>query len=867
MQDNLIIKELFRFIFKYCRITYGYLKFTPIIIFFVLLLSSKSIHAQELGEVHGLITDQSGLPLPLVNISISTQSGGTISNVDGRYSLKIPANKEVIIGYSFMGFNTSRVKIIVKPGEKRLLNRQLTESSTMLPDFIIEDRQIRSSTLTPINPRLATTIPSAAGGLEALIKTFPGVSSNNELSSQYSVRGGNYDENLVYVNDVEIYKPFLVRSGQQEGLSFLNSDLVSSILFSAGGFDARYGDKMSSVLDIRYKRPTEFMGSVSASLLGASMHFEGSTKDRRLMYLFGFRNKSNQYILRGLETKGDYKPSFTDLQGMLTWEVSPKLEFSMFGNYARNFYSIIPSTRETSFGTVNDAMQLRVYFDGSETDRFINYMGAFTANYKPFEGLSLKMIVSSFQTIESETFDITGQYWIGNLETDLQSDNFGEMLESKGVGTYHNHARNYLDATVSAIEHRGTLIKDNSTFAWGVKFQHEIVNDRLNEWVMNDSAGFTLPLQQGSIGVPGNQSDIQLQDIVRTRTKLESNRFSAFIQDSWQVNGEAGDWSFTAGVRTNYWDVNNQWLLSPRGGISYKPAWDKDIVFKLSSGLYYQPPFYRELRNKQGNLNKDLKAQSSVHIVLGSDYNFLAWGRPFKLTTEAYYKYLTNLVPYDVDNVRIRYFAQNNAKGYATGLDFKVNGEFVKGVESWASLSFMRTREDLANDDYYDYYNDEGERIIPGYTTNNIAVDSLLNKQGFMARPTDQRISFGLFFQDYLPRNPTYKMHLNLLFGSGLPFSPPGAVKSRNKQRMPPFRRVDIGFSKQLVGSYRSRDKNKRAWLNRINDAWISLEVLNLLQVNNTISYNWVKDVNNRQYAVPNYLTPRQLNLKVVVNF
>lgn len=867
MQDNLIIKELLNFIFKCCRITYGYLKFAPIIIFLILLLPSKSIHAQELGEVHGLITDQSGLPLPLVNISISTQSGGTISNVDGRYSLKIPANKEVIIGYSFMGFNTSRVRVIVKPGEKRLLNRQLTESSTMLPDFIIEDRQIRSSTLTPINPRLATTIPSAAGGLEALIKTFPGVSSNNELSSQYSVRGGNYDENLVYVNDVEIYKPFLVRSGQQEGLSFLNSDLVSSILFSAGGFDARYGDKMSSVLDIRYKRPTEFMGSVSASLLGASMHFEGSTKDRRLMYLLGFRNKSNQYILRGLETKGDYKPSFTDLQGMLTWEVSPKLEFSMFGNYARNFYSIVPSTRETSFGTVNDAMQLRVYFDGSETDRFINYMGAFTANYKPIDGLSLKMIVSSFQTIESETFDITGQYWIGNLETDLQSDNFGEMLESKGVGTYHNHARNYLDATVSAIEHRGTLIKDNSTFAWGVKFQHEIVNDRLNEWVMNDSAGFTLPFQQGSIGVPGNQSDIQLQDIVRTRTKLESNRFSAFIQDSWQVNGEAGDWNFTAGVRTNYWDVNNQWLLSPRGGISYKPAWDKDIVFKLSSGLYYQPPFYRELRDKQGNLNRDLKAQSSVHIVLGSDYNFLAWGRPFKLTTEAYYKYLTNLVPYDVDNVRIRYFAQNNAKGYATGLDFKVNGEFVKGVESWASLSFMRTREDLANDDYYDYYNDEGERIIPGYTTNNIPVDSLLNEQGFMPRPTDQRISFGLFFQDYLPRNPTYKMHLNLLFGTGLPFSPPGAVKSRNKQRMPPFRRVDIGFSKQLVGSYRLRDKNKRAWLNRINDAWISLEVLNLLQVNNTISYNWVKDVNNRQYAVPNYLTPRQLNLKVVVNF
>ncbi|MGE5383300.1 MAG: TonB-dependent receptor [Omnitrophica WOR_2 bacterium] len=842
------------------------LPLTYIVLLF-LTLGALTSNAQEFGELYGVITDESGTPIPLANISISNQAGGTISRIDGTYQVKIPANKEVVISFSYVGYNTSNVKVRIKSGERKELNRRLSPSTTVLPSFVITDDKLRNSTLTPLDPRLAVTIPSPSGGLEALIKTFPGVTSNNELSSQYNVRGGNYDENLVYVNDVEIYKPFLVRSGQQEGLSFLNSDLVSSILFSAGGFDARYGDKMSSVLDIRYKRPTITTGSVTASLLGASMHLEGSTRDRKLMYLVGFRNKTNQYLLKSLETKGDYKPSFTDIQGMVIYEANQKLEFSVFGNYARNHYEIIPTSRETSFGTVNDALQLKVYFDGKETDRFINYMGAFTTHYKPNKDLSLKLIASSFQTIESETFDIIGQYWIGNLETDQSSENFGQIIEALGVGTYHNHARNYLDARVSSIEQRGILTKASSTLMWGLKYQLEQVNDRLNEWVMNDSAGFTLPSHYGVPGEVGNQSEITLQDIVKTSIKLNSSRISGFIQNSWDLGDNNGLWNLTVGIRGNYWDVNKQFLVSPRGSISYKPEWEKDVVFRFSTGLYYQPPFYRELRDKFGVLNKDLKAQSSIHFVFGSDYNFMAWGRPFKLTTEAYYKYLQNLVPYDVDNVRIRYFATNSAKGYAVGLDLKVNGEFVKGVESWASLSIMQTREDLKNDNYYDYYNDEGKKIIPGFTSNNIPVDSVLIKRGYMPRPTDQRISFGLFFQDYLPKNPTYKMHLSLLFGTGVPYSPPGTVRSRNMQRMPSFRRVDIGFSKQLLGATRYSEVNTRKTLKFINDAWISLEVLNLLQVNNTISYTWVKDVNNRQYAVPNYLTPRQLNIKLVVNF
>ncbi|MHC1775197.1 MAG: carboxypeptidase-like regulatory domain-containing protein [Lentimicrobium sp.] len=842
--------------------------FRLLFIILVQIFITTSLVAQDFAEVYGKITDSANQPVPLVNIALAGQPGGTVTKADGSYSLKVPANRDLSLLITFVGFNPEKVKLNLKNGERKEINRRLSESTTQLPDFVVEDKQIRSSNLNTIDPKLVARIPSASGGIEALVKTFAGVSSNNELSSQYSVRGGNYDENLVYVNDIEIYKPFLVKSGQQEGLSFLNSDLTASILFSAGGFEARYGDKLSSVLDIRYKRPTKTAGSVSLSLLGASMHIEGSSKDRRFMYLFGARQKSNQYILKSMETKGDYKPSFTDLQGMLIYELTPKLEFSVLGNFARNSYRFEPTTRQTSFGTINEALQLLVYFGGEEVDKYVNYMGAFTTTYKPLKDLSLKLILSSFQTNESETYDILGQYWIGQLETNQGSDAFGEVLETKGVGSYLDHARNYLDATVSSIEHRGTFEGATSITMWGIKFQHEIIADRLNEWSMNDSAGFTLPTHLGVPGQPGNQSDIVVQEVVKTRIDLSSNRFSGFLQESWEPESRAGKWGISLGARWNYWDLNKQFLFSPRGSVSYKPDWeDTDIVFRFSTGLYYQPPFYRELRNKEGEINPDLKAQTSIHFVAGSDLNFRAWGRPFKFVTEAYYKYLDNLVPYDIDNVRIRYFATNSAKGYAAGIDLKVNGEFVKGVESWASMSLMQTREDIDGDFYTDYYNDEGVRIIPGFTMNNVVVDSVVTENGYMPRPTDQLVTFGLFFQDYLPKNPTFKMNLSLMFGSGLPFSPPGTVRGRNAQRMPPFRRVDIGFSKQIVGGSGEENSTKSAFMRNIEDIWISLEVLNLLQVNNTISYTWVKDVNNRQYGVPNYMTPRQLNIRVSVNF
>jgi len=834
-----------------------------LIILPAILLLSPNIQAQGTGKLLGKITDAQGNPLEFVNIAISGSAAGASTDAKGNFELTIPANKDVSIIITSIGYDKETINLRLAPGEKRIIARSLRESTTVLADVVVEDQQLRTTNLTRINPKNAQIIPSVSGGIEALIKTLPGVSSNNELSSQYSVRGGNYDENLVYVNDIEIYRPSLVRSGQQEGLSFLNSDMVSSILFSAGGFDARYGDKMSSVLDIRYKRPTTFAGSFSASLLGASAHLEGASDNHRFTYLMGVRQKSNQYILGGLETKGEYRPSFTDVQGLVTYDLNEQVELSFLGNYARNVYNLIPETRETKFGTQDMPLRLTIYFDGKEADQFNNYMGAFSFTYKPRQNTQLRWTVSAFQSHESETYDIQGQYWIANLQNS-SSDSI-EVTETSGIGTFLNHARNYLDATVINAEHRGAISGSSNYLQWAVKYQHEIIDDKMNEWEMIDSAGYSIPYPGGIPGQPGYTGSLTLAESVLSKNFLSSNRYSGFMQNMFLLDGDSTHVSITAGLRANYWDVNKQLLISPRATFSYKPNWQKDILFRLSGGLYYQPPFYRELRDFEGNLNTSLKAQTSIHFVAGSDWNFLAWDRPFKFVTEIYYKYLDNLVPYEVDNVRIRYYAKNNAHGYATGIDMKVNGEFVKGIESWVSLSIMQTQEDIKDDFYYNYYNKADSLIVPGRTVDQAPVDSLIQYPGYIPRPTDQRVNFGLFFQDYLPRNPTYKMHLMLMFGSSLPFGAPGTPRYTQIFRMPPYRRVDIGFSKQI----KSEDSQLRPgnFINYFKTIWISAEIFNLLQVNNTVSYIWVKDFQNRQYAVPNYLTSRQLNIKLLVTF
>ncbi len=809
--------------------------------------------AQEATVKGYIFNKESKKALPDITIAVKGIPGFSNTDSTGKFSLNVPAERDIIIVVKNIGFKEVNLKRNYKAGSINELNVDLESNVNTLGTVQIEDKQARSSTLTRIDPKLLYTLPTT-GGFEAILKTLPGVSSNNELSSQYNVRGGNYDENLIYVNDIEIYRPFLVRSGQQEGLSFINADMVSSILFSAGGFDAKYGDKLSSVLDVQYRNPRTFGGTVQGSLLGGSVHLEGISKDARFSAIGGIRTRTNQYLLRTLDTQGDYKPFFADGQLLLNYDFTPEFSLQALGNYSRNRYNMVPQSRQTKFGTVNEALQLNVYFDGQEVNDFETYLGALTGIYKPNRDLKLKFITSAFRSYEFETYDVQGQYYIDQLETDLSKPNFGDVKFNRGVGTFLNHARNYLTSTVVNAEHKGFY--KNAT--WGAKFQHEIITDKLSEWQNIDSAGYSLP--------QSNLELLELKEVIKQKIDLESNRLMGYYQNHWSWQGkDTSEYRLTLGARTNYWTLNKQLLISPRGTFSVKPNWKRDFLFRFSSGIYSQPAFYRELRNFKGEINRNLKAQQSIHFVLGSDYNFKIWNRPFKLLTEVYYKQLNNLVPYEIDNVRIRYYAENLAKGYATGVDMKLNGEFINGIESWFSLSVMKTAEDINNDFYYAYYNSDNELIRPGITANAIATDSILFRPGFIRRPADQRVNVGMFFQDYVPKIPKLKMHLNLLYGTGFPFGPPSYERYKDTLKMPPYRRVDIGFSWQLI----SEDQKlpQKNLLHYFKSMWLSIEVFNLLAINNTISYLWIKDITDRQYAIPNYLTNRQVNVRLVTKF
>ena len=830
-----------------------------------LLIISSYVSAQQVGMITGKVNDEKNQPVEMVNVSILGHPGGTATAVDGSYSLQVPAATTLKILFSFIGFKTDTAIIKVNAGEKLRVNRTIISTATELGSVVIEDRQNRSTNLTRIDPHSVNALPSASGGIEALLKTMPGVVSNNELSSQYSVRGGNYDENLVYVNDIEVYRPFLVRSGQQEGLSFLNSDLVSSVLFSSGGFDARYGDKLSSVLDIKYKKPTKLAASASVSLLGASAHIEGTSPNKRFTYLTGARYKTNQYLLNSMDTKGSYSPVFLDLQSLFTYNLNEKLELSVLGYVSSNTYNLTPESRETKFGTLSTPLRLTIYFDGREADQYDSQLGAITLTQKVNKNFQVKWITSVYNSMETEAFDIQAQYYIALLENQPSSGDSIEVVETKGVGAYFNHARNQLHMNVLNAENRYSYSKGKSYALWGIKYQHEMIDDHISEWQLIDSAGFSIPNYPGTPGQPGNLTNFVLNYRLKTAANINSNRYTAFAQNTWTMNGDSTTMAFTAGIRFQYWDYNRQFIASPRFSLSYKPNWEKDIMLRFSAGYYYQPPFYRELRNLQGEINPDLLAQKSIQFVAGSDWNFMSWGRPFKFVTEIYYKHLTDLVPYQVDNVRIQYLGINGSKGFAYGIDMKVNGDFVKGVESWASLSLMKTSEDLYDDSYVEYYNASGQVIHDGFTVDNVRVDSATIYPGYIPRPTDQRVTFGLFFQDYLPMNPTFKMNLGLYFGSGLPTGAPNTPLYTHTHRLPPYRRVDVGLSKQIIGGEALRPKT--GFFKSFRTLWVTAEILNLLQVDNTISYTWVRDFNNNQYGVPNYLTPRQINIKIGAEF
>jgi hypothetical protein len=832
-------------------------------IFFFLVVNC-SIAFSQTATIYGTVRDSLNKPLFGASVSVFGKAIATTSDDKGKYTLKIPANQSQKIVFSYTGLQRDSVILTLKENEKVEINKSLRGNVSKLVEVKIEEQSLKTTNITKINPKVISVIPTPNRSVEDILKTLPGVSSANELSSTYSVRGGNYDENLIYVNDVEIYRPLLVRSGQQEGLSFINPDMVEGINFSAGGFDAVYGDKLSSVLDIRYRKPTRFAGTFGGSLLGANLELEGISKNKKWSAIGGIRYKSNAYLLNTLQTKGEYTPNFIDAQILTTFEASKKFSIDFLGNYSRNNYHLVPQSRETSFGTLNDAKQFTVYFEGQEADRYESYTAAVTSTYKPSDKLRLKLIASSYQTDERENFDILGQYYLDQLESDPGKANFGNVAFNLGVGSFLDHARNKLTANVYNAEHKGELINDKTLLQWGVKVQHEEINDKLNEWNYLDSAGFSIPSARDTTN--GQIPQITLNNVVNSKINLNSNRLMGYVQNTWQIT-DTTKIILTTGVRANYWDLNNQLVISPRMAVTYKPRWKKNLSLRFAAGYYYQPPFYRELRDLEGVVHTDLVAQQSIHLVLGSDLMFLWMGREFKLTTELFYKFLDDLIPYKVDNLRLRYLAKNDAVGYARGIDFRLFGDFVPGVESWASLSFLQTEENLTDDYYYTRYNAEGEEIIPGYTYDQKAVDSTRTEPGYIPRPTDQLVNFGLFFQDYLPKRPTYKMQLSLLFGTSLPFGPPGPDRYKDVLRMPTYRRVDIGFSKQIIGEDVKRPPNVKL-LRKFESVLITLEVFNLLDAQNVASYTWITDVTTaRHYAVPNYLTGRQLNVRLNFSF
>ncbi len=805
-------------------------------ILLTVLLLCTSVFAQRKIEITGTVFSSENTPLELVNVSIKGKAGGSTTNTNGEFSIFVNNTTPFTLIFSSIGYQQKEINIKNFSNAKNL-NIVLTPKQESIEEIDVKAKEQTNQNFTAIDSKIAANLPDATGGsIEALVKTQMGVTSNNELSSQYRVRGGNFDENLVYVNDIEVYRPFLVRAGQQEGLSFVNPELVSDIRFSAGGFDARYGDKMSSVLDIKYKRPTEFAGSASGSLLGANAHIEGANKSGKFTHITGIRYKTNKYLVGSMDVSGDYQPNFLDIQTYLTYRLNDKWRLGFLGNLSRNSYSFKPVDRETTFGTISEVKTLKIYFEGQEEDLFMTGFGAVSLDFSPNNNSNLKLVASGYRTSEDETYDILGQYWLQDLgEADENGDITYSEAEDIGVGSYLEHARNYLFGAITNIALRGNHRLGVNNIEWEAKYQHERFSDIINEWELRDSADYNIPL---------NEESLQLSYAYNDENNIESNRYTCFVQENRNFDLKNGALDIAIGIRANYWDFNDEFLLSPRFSLLYTPDWENDFRFKFASGIYYQSPFYKEYRSQGEGINKNIKAQQSIHYVTGFDYYFKAWERPFKFSTELYYKKMKHLIPYQIDNVRIRYSAKNNAKGYAAGLDMKVNGEFVKGIESWASLSVMQTEEDIKGDSYV---NSLGQTIYPGY----------------IPRPSDQRFNFSLMFQDYLRNNPSFKVNLNLIYGSGLPFGPPNSERYKATNRMPAYRRVDIGFSKELTGSQLHPDKKTGTFKN----IWIGLEVFNLFDIDNTISYFWVTDVNNTQYAVPNYLTSRRLNLKLITRF
>lgn len=798
----------------------------------------------QTGTIKGTVKDQNGKPIENVNIRYGTT--GTASNANGSYELTIPSGKIITVMFTHVAYDTIRKRIRVQKNRTVNFSPKLTERTEKIDQVVVKDNRDKVQGIDKIDTETAKELPSANAGIEGTLKNIGlGVSGNNELSTQYNVRGGNYDENLVYINGIEVYRPFLVRSGQQEGLSFVNANMTQNVRFSAGGFQAKYGDKLSSVLDITYKKPKEFGVMVDASLLGASATVEGQLSDK-LSAILGVRYRNNSLFVNSKDTETNFEPTFTDAQTYLSYQVSEKLNIDFLGTFSLNNYSYTPLTRRTNFGTIANTQALEVKYSGTEKDNYLTLFGALKATYKPTENTTIELITSTYNTQEEEYYDILGRYSIGQVNADFGSDNFGDVEITQSIGSQLDHARNDLDAAISNVQLRATIKKEDNIFELGAKYQIENIKDRIIEWEVIDSAGFSIRPPQL---LPRNDEPytpftgpLMPFTSIRAFNDVTSNRLTAFAQWSRKFDVDMHQLWVNAGVRLQNWSVKpqnatstSQTVVSPRVQVAFKPDWDKDMLFRFATGFYYQPPFYRELRNATGMVNPAVKAQRSIHFVLGNDYSFKLWDRPFKLVSEAYYKSLSDVNPFTVDNVQIRYNATNNAKAYAAGFDTRLNGEFVPGTESYITLGYLQTKENIDN-------------------------------KGYISRPTDQRVKVAILFQDYLPKNPNFKMYLNMVYNTGVPGgSPSYADPYVFQNRLKDYFRSDIGLSYVFV----DKDKQPSAeWQDAFKELSVGIELFNMFDVQNSITNTWVRDIAAQQYvAVPNYLSGRVLNVKLSARF
>jgi hypothetical protein len=853
---------------------------------FLVFISFYSLQSfAQIGKVYGYCYSSNKVPIYLLDVHYDTIHVKT--DKKGYFEIDVPLSQDVEIQF--------KKDSIVYLTKKVILSNQieLNLGKIKIPIRLIKgvtiQKEYEDPTLQTIKNLDLQKLP--VNSVERTLVYTTAASSNNELTSNYNVRGGSYDENLVYINGFLVNRPFITRAGQQEGMSIIYSSLVNDLKFSGGGFDARYGDKLSSVLDINYITPDSLNGSLSMSLLGIESHI-ASKINSKLDFIGGIRYRSNGYFLNALPTKGSYNPIFYDGQFLTNYSISSKLTWSNFLHLSSNQYRFAPQSQETDFGTVNEAYRLNVYFDGQEHTSFQTMTGGTSLSYKPTSKLTLDLFSSVFKSNESESYDVLSEYFINQLETDPSKKNVGDSVKAIGIGGYLNHARNQLNATLVNIYHNGTYrINDKNKLFWGMYYQRDIIQDQVNEWKYLDSAGYSQIYQSNS-----NPKTLNLNYTLKSNLNLTNERFNGYLQHSFQW-GKKRDttiirilknnqrildtlytpayrrYSLQTGVRLGYTEVNHDFYVTPRVSFVIYPRFyyyhnnkieRRNAQFRFATGLYYQPPIYREFRTLSGELNLNVLAQKSFHIITGYEHLFSMWNRskPFKLIIESYYKYLWDVNPYSIDNVRTRYLANNDAIAYATGLDVNVHGEFVEGVQSFFKMGFLSTKENLLHDKYVSYYNKSGEQIVPGYTSDNVVTDSVITYPGFIPRPTDQWMNFAILFQDKMPKYEMISAQLGLQFGSRLPYGPPGTERYKDTLRQKSYFRVDLGASYDFL-----HQKKLSKIPTKLSDASISFEVYNLMGINNILSHQWIQDVSGRFYSIPNYLTQRRFNLKLILRF